>query len=55
MSRDALRIYFDEVEQQLLVLPNIYVEQFNAAILTPERGNLRLRNPLQRQMPAGNP
>ncbi|PSB17381.1 hypothetical protein C7B61_07195 [filamentous cyanobacterium CCP1] len=43
MSRDVLKAYFDEVEQRLLACPNIYVEQFNATILTPERATLRLR------------
>lgn len=43
MSRDVLRAYFDEIEQRLLACSNIYVEQFNATILTPERATLRLR------------
>ena len=43
MSRNILKSYFDVVERWLLNLPNIYVEQFNATILTAERANLRLR------------
>ena len=43
MSRSALLNYFDGIEQQLFTLPNLYVEQFNATILTAERGNLKLR------------
>jgi hypothetical protein len=43
MSRSALLAYFDCIEQQLLTLPNLYVEQFNATILTAERANLKLR------------
>ena len=43
MSRSALRAYFDGIEQQLFMLPNLYVEQFNAIILTAERANLKLR------------
>ncbi|MDB9526924.1 DUF6516 family protein [Oscillatoria sp. CS-180] len=43
MSRDVLTVYFDLVEERLLDLPNVYVEQFNATILTTERANLKLR------------
>jgi hypothetical protein len=43
MSRKLLTAYFDEIEQQLLSLPNLYVEQFSATILTSERANLKLR------------
>lgn len=43
MSRKLLTAYFDDIEQQLLSLPNLYVEQFSATILTPERANLKLR------------
>lgn len=43
MSREALKAYFDKIEQRLLTLPNTYVEQFNAVILTSERANLKLR------------
>lgn len=43
MSRKILRDYFDEIEQLLLNCLNIYVEQFSAIILSPERANLRLR------------
>jgi hypothetical protein len=43
MSRSTLQAYFDEVEQRLLIYPILYVEQFSAAFLSPERANLRLR------------
>lgn len=43
MSRSALRAYFYDIEQQLFTLPDLYVEQFNATILTAERANLKLR------------
>ncbi len=43
MSRDIISAYLSRIEQQLLSLPNLYVEQFNATILTPERANLKLR------------
>jgi hypothetical protein len=43
MSRSALQVYFDGIEQQLFMLPSLYVEQFNATILTAERANLKLR------------
>ncbi|KPQ32821.1 MAG: hypothetical protein HLUCCA11_20500 [Phormidesmis priestleyi Ana] len=43
MSRNALKDYFDAVEQQLSATPNAYVEQFSAVILTSERANLKLR------------
>lgn len=43
MSRSALLAYFNGIEQQLFRLPNLYVEQFNATILTSERANLKLR------------
>jgi predicted ester cyclase len=39
----TLSAYFDDVEQQLLTLPNLYFEQFNVTILTAERANLKLR------------
>jgi hypothetical protein len=43
MSHELLTAYFDGIEQQLINLPNLYVEQFNVTILTPERANLKLR------------
>ncbi|NCJ08635.1 hypothetical protein GS597_19410 [Synechococcales cyanobacterium C] len=43
MSRRFLLAYFDGIEQQLLNLPNHYIEQFSATILTRERGSLKLR------------
>jgi Family of unknown function (DUF6516) len=43
MSRSTLQAYFDEIEQRLLGYSNLYVEQFSAIVLTPERANLRLR------------
>lgn len=47
MSRETLLAYFDAIEQQLLALPNFYVEQFTVTILSPERANLKLRARLQ--------
>jgi hypothetical protein len=47
MSRELLVAYFEAIEQQLLALPNFYVEQFLATILSPERANLKLRVRLQ--------
>jgi hypothetical protein len=43
MSLDILRDYIDDIEQYLLQMPNIYVEQFNATLLTTDRANLKLR------------
>lgn len=43
MSRSALQAYFDGIEQQLFRTPSLYVEQFNATILTAKRANLKLR------------
>jgi len=43
MSRSVLLAYFEDIEQQLFALPNLYFEQFNATILTAERANLKLR------------
>lgn len=43
MSRSALLAYFEGIEQQLFALSNLYVEQFDATILTAERANLKLR------------
>ncbi len=47
MSREILVAYFDAIEQQLLGLPTLYVEQFLATIVSPERANLKLRIRLQ--------
>ncbi len=43
MSRSVLLAYFEDIEQQLFALSNLYVEQFDATILTAERANLKLR------------
>ena len=43
MSREVLVAYFEAIEQPLLTLPSVYVEQFSATILSPERANLKLR------------
>jgi hypothetical protein len=43
MSRSILLNYFEQVEQNILNCPNLYVERFDAVILTPERANLKLR------------
>lgn len=43
MSRELLTAYFDEIEQMLLNLPDLYVEHFTATLLTAERANLKLR------------
>ena len=43
MQHNLWTQYFDAVEQTLDDLPDIYVEQFNAAILTSTRANLKLR------------
>ena len=43
MSRNSFRDYFDRVDQLLEVYPNVYVENYNATILSSERANLKLR------------
>jgi hypothetical protein len=43
MSRELLTAYLEEIEQSLSDLPKLYIEQFSATILTPERANLKLR------------
>lgn len=43
MSRKVLVAYFEAIEQQLLTSSSVYVEQFSATILSPERANLKLR------------
>ncbi len=48
MSRSALQDYFDGIEQQLFMLPDLYVEPFNATILTAERANLQAAATIQR-------
>ncbi len=47
MSRKVLTAYFAAIEQQLLALPNVYIEQFFVTILSPERANLKIRARLQ--------
>jgi len=49
MSHETLTNYFDAVEQQLSALPDVFVEQFLATILSPERANLKLRARFRRQ------
>jgi hypothetical protein len=49
MSRELLTSYFDAVEQQLSSLPDVFVEQFLATILSSERANLKLRARFRRQ------
>ncbi|MBD2176057.1 hypothetical protein H6F42_03865 [Pseudanabaena sp. FACHB-1998] len=44
MSRNSFRDYFDQVDQLLEVYPNVYVENYNATILSSERANLKLRS-----------
>lgn len=43
MLPNLIHPYLDHVESLLLDTPNIYVEQFNATILSNDRANLRLR------------
>lgn len=43
MSRNSFRDYFDQVDQLLESHPNVYVENYNAIILSSERANLKLR------------
>lgn len=43
MSRNSFRDYFDQVDQLLEVYPNVYVENYNATILSSERANFKLR------------
>jgi hypothetical protein len=43
MPRDLFLDYFDEIEQRLIDIPNLYVEQFNAVIISSDRANLKLR------------
>ena len=43
MSRNSFRDYFDQVDQLLESYPNVYVENYNATILSGERANLKLR------------
>lgn len=43
MSRDLFLDYFNDIEQRLIGIPNLYVEQFNAVIFSVDRANLKLR------------
>jgi hypothetical protein len=43
MSRELLTAYLEEIEQSSSDLPELYVEQFSATILTADRANLKLR------------
>ena len=43
MSRNSFRDYFDQVDQLLEACLNIYVESYNATILSSERANLKIR------------
>jgi hypothetical protein len=43
MPRDLFLDYFDDIEQRLIDIPNLYVEQFDAVIISSERANLKLR------------
>ena len=43
MSRNSFRDYFDQIDQFLEAYPDVYVENYNATILSSERANLKLR------------
>jgi hypothetical protein len=43
MPRDLFLDYSDDIEQRLVGIPNLYVEQFNAVILSKDHANLKLR------------
>jgi hypothetical protein len=43
MPRDFFLDYFDDIEQRLIDIPNLYVEQFSAVIISSDRANLKLR------------
>lgn len=43
MSRKIIQGYLDEVEQLLINCSNVYIEEYSAVILTPERANLRIK------------
>ncbi len=43
MPRDLFLDYFDDIEQRLIGIPNLYVEQFNAMMISTDRANLKLR------------
>ena len=47
MPRDLFLDYFDDIEQRLIGIPNLYVEQFNAVIISAGRANLKLRLPFE--------
>jgi hypothetical protein len=43
MSPKVIPAYLNGIEQLLLSYSDIYIEEYKAVILTPERANLRLR------------
>ena len=43
MSRNSFRDYFDQIDQFLEAYSDVYVENYNATILSSERANLKLR------------
>ncbi|MFM7887513.1 MAG: toxin TumE [Pseudanabaena sp.] len=43
MSRNNFRDYFDQLDRLLDAYPDVYVENYNATILSTERANLKLR------------
>ncbi len=43
MSRNSFRDYFDQVDQFLEAYPDVYLENYNATILSSEWANLKLR------------
>lgn len=43
MSRNSFRDYFDQIDQLLEAYSDVYVENYNATILSSERANLKLR------------
>ena len=43
MSRNSFRDYFDQIDRFLEAYPDVYVENYNATILSSERANLKLR------------
>ena len=43
MSRNSFRHYFDQVDQFLEACLNVYVESYNATILSSEHTNLKIR------------
>ena len=47
MPHELFLDYFDDIEQRLIGIPNLYVEQFNAVIISAGRANLKLRLPFE--------